>query len=347
MPYRRPFTYYLWGSHARRVILLALLWIVIISFMHNWLNSESEQRKIVKIGYMPVITNLAAPLLDHVSSQRDTKVRFRALKFASFAEMAEALRNDEIQVAFIIAPLSIVLRQQGEDVKVVSIGNRHESTFVVKKELGVQSLHDLVGKTIAVPMRYSGHNLGILKAITEAGLTGKITIVEMNPPDMASALTSGALDGYFVGEPFAAQTLKTGSADLLFYAENIWPGFICNLVLVKNELIYEDPDTVKYLVEGIVRSGIWAEQNPSQAADIASQYWGQPVDLVEYALNTPKDRVVFNQYVPIEKELQYMADLMVRYRLAKTANIEGLVDDTFARQADIESVTDMSTILKD
>lgn len=334
-------------SYPLKILLLASLWMVFIAALHHWLNSESDDRKTISMGYMPVITNLAAPLLDHASANGDSKIRFKALKFASFAEMAEALRNNEIQAAFIIAPLSIVLRQQGEDVKVVSIGNRHESTMVVHKNIGATSLADLNGKTIAVPMRYSGHNLGILKAISDAGLNGQINIVEMNPPDMASALSSGALDGYFVGEPFAAQTLKSGTADLLFYAENIWPGFICNLVLVRQQLIEQNEEMVRYLVEGAVRSGLWAQENPSEAAVIASRYWGQPVDLVEYAMNTPKGRIVFDQFIPVREELQQLADLMLQYNLSASANIEGLVEDRFARHADTKGIGDLSSILKE
>ena len=335
------------ASYPLKIILLASLWLVVITCLHHWLNTESDMRKTISMGYMPVITNLAAPLLDHASSNSNSKIRFKALKFASFAEMAEALRNNEIQAAFIIAPLSIVLRQQGEDVKVVSIGNRHESTMVVHKKIGATTLADLTGKTIAVPMRYSGHNLGFLKAISDAGLNGQINIVEMNPPDMASALSSGALDGYFVGEPFAAQTLKSGTADLLFYAENIWPGFICNLVLVRQQLIEQDEEAVRYLVEGTVRSGLWAKHNPSKAAVIASRYWGQPVDLVEFAMNTPKGRIVYDRYVPVRKELQQMADLMFRYSLSSTADIEGLVEDRFARHASIDGIDDVTSILKE
>ena len=143
--------------------------------------------------------------------------------------MAESLRNDEIGAAFMIAPLAVVLRQQGEDVKIVYIGNRHESTFVTRKDLNVNNLRDLIGKTVAVPMRYSGHNLSLLQLIEEQGLTGSINVVEMNPPDMAAALSTGSLDAYYVGEPFAAQTLKSGHAKLFSYVEDLWPKFICNL----------------------------------------------------------------------------------------------------------------------
>ncbi len=336
----------IWRSYPWRVAILALAWLIAISILHRCINVDSDRRQVIKMGYMPVITNLAAPLLDHASSQYESRFRFKAIKFASFAEMAEALRNDEIQAAFIIAPLSIVLRQQGEDVKVVYIGNRHESTMVARKSLKAKSIRDLTGATVAVPMRYSGHNLGMLKLIAEAGLEDKIRLVEMNPPDMASALAAEALDAYFVGEPFAAQTIMSGDADRIFYVEEVWPNFICNLLLVKNQLIQNKSEVVQQLVEGAVRSGIWAKHNISQAAKIASSYWGQPRPLVEYALSTPEKRIVFDRYVPVSEEMQYMATLMVRFGLLEDESVDGLVDDRFARKADVSSIVGVGSILR-
>jgi NitT/TauT family transport system substrate-binding protein len=332
-------------SYPLRLFALAVGWLVLISALHYVINTDRETRQVVAMGYMPVITNLAAPLLDHASLQNENSVRFKAIKFSSFAEMAEALRNDDIQAAFIIAPLSIVLRQQGEDVKVVYIGNRNESTLVVRKALQVKSLQELSGRTIAVPMRYSGHNLGLLRLLAQAGLQDKIRVVEMNPPDMASALTSGSLDAYFVGEPFAAQTLMSGAADRLFYVEQIWPNFICNLVLVKEQFIQNNRGVVQQLVDGAVRSGLWVQQHPHQAAQIASRYWGQTPELVEYALNTPAQRIVFDQYTPKQAEMQQIADMMVRFGLLQKATVEGLVEDSFARQADLSGITELATIL--
>ena len=137
-----------------RICFLGMGWLIIISSLHWWLNFDHGKRRVVKIGYMPVITNLAAPILDHATVNGDG-IRFNSIKFSSFAEMAEALRNGKIQVAFMIAPLSIVLRQQGEDVKIIYIGNRHESTLVVRKDLNVNKVSDLAGRTVAIPMRYS------------------------------------------------------------------------------------------------------------------------------------------------------------------------------------------------
>ena len=334
------------SSRTFRLTALTLGWLLLISWLHYRLNIHESPRRIVRLGYMPVITNLAAPLLDYASARSDSAVRFRAIKFASFAEMAEALRNDEIQAAFIIAPLSIVLRQQGEGVKVVYIGNRHESTLVARKDLSIKNFRDLAGHTVAVPMRFSGHNLSLLHMIDEMGLQDQINIVEMNPPDMASALASGSLDAYFVGEPFAAQTLKANVSDLVLYVESTWPGFICNLLLVQQAFIKTDTAAVQTLVQGAVRSGLWARRYREEAVEIASRYWGQPKDLVAYAMNTPVDRIVFDRYVPIKAELQKMADLMKKYGLVKSAVIDGLIDAHFAKQADTSDLTaDIASIL--
>ena len=110
-------------------------------------------------------------------------------------------------------------------------------------------------------MRYSGHNLSMLQLIEQNGLNGQVNIVEMNPPDMAAALATGSLDAYYVGEPFAAAALKSGHASLVHYVEDVWQDFICNLVIVRQETIERDPASIAALVEGAVRSGLWARRS--------------------------------------------------------------------------------------
>lgn len=321
-----------------------LAWLILIAWLHYRLNFQSSDRQVLRMGYMPVITNLAAPILDHVS-RNGSGIHFQAVKFTSFAEMAEALRNNSIQAAFIIAPLAVVLHQQKEGVKVVLIGNRNESTLVARKSLNARRLEDLIDRTIAVPMRYSGHNLWLRREIEKRGLQRRIRVVEMNPPDMASALTSGALDAYFVGEPFAAQTVLSNDADVVAYVESEWPGFICNLVLVRSGFLKTQPEAVRQMVEGAARSGLWAKRHPEEAARIASRYWNQTETLVYQALTKPEGRIVYDRYIPKSEEIQFIADLMRRYGLIEQADVAGLVDDRFARNASTAGIDGLDTIL--
>ncbi|MFZ2727513.1 MAG: ABC transporter substrate-binding protein [Methylococcaceae bacterium] len=324
-----------------RIVIISISWLVFISFAHYRLNFDHGSKKTIYMGYMPVISNLAAPLLDYSSKERED-VRFKALKFASFSEMGESLRNGKIDAAFIIAPLSIVLKEQGEDIKVIYIGNRHESTLVTRRSAKIRSLSDLAGNKVAVPSRFSGHNITLRKLIKKQGLEGQINIVEMNPPDMAAALSSGALDAYFVGEPFAARSLVAGESDVLYYVEQIAEHFICNLMIVRNDFIKKDPETVKMLINAAARSGIWAKNHPDKTIEIAASYWNQPQDLVRYALTTPKNRILFDYYQPKMTEMQAIADDMLALNLIKTNNIDGLVDDQFAKAVNFEGINDDS-----
>jgi NitT/TauT family transport system substrate-binding protein len=178
------------------------------------------------------------------------------------------------------------------------------------------------------------------------GVTGpNLNIVEMNPPDMPSALATGSLDAYFVGEPFAAKTIRSGESKVLYYVRQVWPNFICNLVLVKENYLKKYPERVRMLVQGAARSGYWARSHPKDAAKIASHYWNQPVDLVEYALQTPPNRIVYDKFIPKVEEMQFLADQMVKFKLLEHNDIQGLVDDTFAKAANVDDVTDLRSIL--
>lgn len=59
-----------------RFVVGSILWVVLISGLHWWLNFDHGHRKVVKMGYMPVITNMAAPLLDYASAEGED-VRFK------------------------------------------------------------------------------------------------------------------------------------------------------------------------------------------------------------------------------------------------------------------------------
>jgi NitT/TauT family transport system substrate-binding protein len=342
MPYES-----LWKAYDRwKIALFAVSWLIIISLLHYLLNFDRDSRQIIKMGYMPVITNLAAPLLDYATRNRNG-IRYEALKFSSFAEMGEALRGNHIQAAFIIAPLSIVLHQQGADIKIVYIGNRHESTFVYRHDLDIKSLTDLVGRPIAVPSKYSGHHLCVRKLADEMGLAvNALNIVEINPPDMPSALSTGSLDGYFVGEPFAAKSLQNSTAKILFHVEDVWPDFICNLLIMRRSFIEADEDRAGQLIQSAARAGIWAQTNVQSAANIASGYWNQSPDLIQYALMTPPNRVAFDRFVPKKEEIQHMADLMTKFGLISNGSIEGLVEDKFALKVDLQNIQSIeSTVL--
>jgi NitT/TauT family transport system substrate-binding protein len=252
-----------------------------------------------------------------------------------------------------IAPLPLVLRSQNFPAKIVYIGNRHESTFVVRKDLRIPKgqFQALVGKKIAVPLRYSGHNIALRLLLKKFNLNDTdINIVELQPPDMPGALQSGTLDGYFVGEPFAAKSIESGSSTVLYYVEDIWPGFMCNVMIVNENFIKEEPELVRKIVHSAIRANYWVKNHLNKAEEIASLYWGQKIEIVKFAMETPKNRVVFDRYTPIKSEIKQLFDYMVEFKLIdkdKEWIVDQVFDDSFAKTVNLDGITDdVSSILE-
>jgi hypothetical protein len=43
--------------------------------------------------------------------------------------------------------------------------------------------------------------------------------------------------------------------------------------------------------------------------------------------------------------MQHLADLMVKFKLLSSNDIEGLIDDSFAKRANVNGITDINSIL--
>ena len=126
--------------------------------------------------------------------------------------MAEAFKTGRLDACFFIAPLAMKLREQGVPTKIVYLGHRDGSEVMVRKEDPAKSLRDLKGKTFAIPSKFSNQYLVVRKLMEEQGMApDDLRFVEMAPPDMPGALGAGAIDAYFVGEPFAAKAELDGT----------------------------------------------------------------------------------------------------------------------------------------
>src|SRR4030095_12045007 len=186
---------------------------------------------------------------------------------------------------FMIVPLAMKLREQGVPFKICYLGHRDGSEIIIAKNSPARSLGDMKGKTIAIPSLFSNQHFVIRKLMEDYGLKKvDINFVVLPPPDMPTSLASGAIDGYFVGEPFCAKAELDGHGRVLYYARDIWPNFISCALVVHEDLIKEQPEVVKDLVRGINESGEWTERNRESAAKLVSPYFRQDEKLLKYVL---------------------------------------------------------------
>ncbi|MGZ8781135.1 MAG: ABC transporter substrate-binding protein, partial [Thermoanaerobaculia bacterium] len=203
-------------------------------------------------------------MTDYISAYSESGHLFIPRMFQGFPEIKEALISNQMQAAFMVAPMAIALRAQGVPVKIVYLGHRYGSAVVVRKDGPVKSFPDLKGKTIAIPSRFSDERLILFRAMKVHGMSpADLRMVEMAPPDVAGALAADAIDAFSMGEPYPSQAEQAGFGRVLFHAREYWPDYISCVLVVREDVIEKKPEAVQVLVDGIARSGLWLE-NPEK-----------------------------------------------------------------------------------
>lgn len=297
------------------VAVLATLATLTLLHLRPWRAPDPAPTTDLAVGYLPVTCHLTCPVTDYATRTTTTATRFISQRFSDFPTVVESLKTRKVDATFLLAPLAMVLREQGVPIHIVYLGHRDGSTVIVPKRSTARTLRDLKGKTFARPSKFSNQYLVITKLMEDEGMRpGDIAFVDMAPPDMPSALAAGAIDAYFVGEPYPAKAELSGTGRVLYYAKDIWPHFISCVLVVRDELIAEHPEIVRDLVRGIAESGEWAERNRLAAARLVARtdYYNQDRKLLEFVLTQPPDRVSYRQLAPTDEDMRAIMRYAIR-----------------------------------
>jgi NitT/TauT family transport system substrate-binding protein len=310
---------------------------------------EGSNKKAIReltVGFLPVTCHLTCPVTDYASKTSETSTNFNSRVFSDFPTVVSALEAKQIQATFMIVPLAMKLREQGVPVKICYLGHRDGSEIVVGKNSSYRSLQDLKGKKVAIPSLYSNQNFVFHKLMEDYGMKPEdISFIVLPPPDMPTSLASGAIDAYFVGEPFCAKAELDGIGRILYYARDIWPNFISCALVVHEDLIRDHPEIVQDLVRGIAQSGAWAETHRAEAAKLASPYFRQDEKVLNYVLTADPHRVSYVRLTPTDDDLQQIQDMGLKMGLLKKRiPMRELIDRDFVPQSITPALIDASKI---
>jgi NitT/TauT family transport system substrate-binding protein len=295
------------------ITVCAVMLAVTVLHKKPWRMRDAAAAGELEVGFLPVTCHLTCPVTDYATRTTTSSTRFVSERFSDFPTVVEALKARKIDATFILAPLAMVLIEQHVPIKIVYLGHRDGSTVIVRKDSDARSIRDLRGKVFAVPSHFSNQYLVITKLMEDNGMSpDEIEFRDMAPPDMPSSLAAHAIDAYFVGEPMAAKAEMDGTGRVLYYAKDIWPHFISCVLVVRDELIDEQPQVVRDLVRGIAESGEWAETHRLEAAKVAAPYYRQDEKLLRFVLTEPPDRVSYRQLTPSDDDMKQIMHYAIK-----------------------------------
>jgi NitT/TauT family transport system substrate-binding protein len=314
--------------------------------MHEGSNKKASRE--LTVGYLPVTCHLTCPVTDFASKTTQSNTNFNSRMFTDFPTVVSAMEAKQIQAAFMIVPLAMKLREQKVPVKICYLGHRDGSEIIVAKKSSIRSFGDLKGKKIALPSLFSNQNFVVHKLMEDYNMKeGDIELVILPPPDMPTSLASGAIDAYFVGEPFCAKSEFDGVGRVLYFSKDIWPNFISCALVVHEDLIKNNPEVVKDLVGGIARSGAWAETHRAEAAKLVAPYFRQDEKVLNFVLTSFPQRVKYVNLSPTDEDLTRIEDMGIKLGyLKKRIPMNELIERSFEPKEIVPAAIDVNRIIK-
>ena len=133
-------------------------------------------------------------------------------KFASGTDVIAAMASGDIKVAELGSSPFAIAATQGVGLQVFMLDyviGKSES-LIVRNGSGINTLGDLKGKRIAVPVGSTAH-FSLMGALKHANIDQQaLTIMTMPPDQIVAAWQQSAIDGAFVWPPAQTEILKTG-----------------------------------------------------------------------------------------------------------------------------------------
>ncbi|MFY0525460.1 ABC transporter substrate-binding protein [Archangium gephyra] len=187
----------------------------------------------------------------------------RLVEYSSLSEVNRDFRNGSIDAADVSLDMALQLQQQGFEPRVVLVLDYSYGADAILARPEVRRLEDLRGKRVAVEALSVSHYL-LSRALAKAGLhESDIEILRIPVDQHERAYASGQVDAVVTFEPFVSKLLA-GGAHRLFDSSHI-PGEIVNVLAVREDVLEQRPEQVRYLIQGWFRALRYLQAHPEDA----------------------------------------------------------------------------------
>jgi len=135
--------------------------------------------------------------------------------------------------------------------------------------------------TLAHVFPFSCHNYLLRYWLASAGIDPDtdVRLVVIPPPLMVTALASGQIDGFCVGEPWNTQAIVQGIGAAICTGTDIWQGCPEKVLGVTQQWAEQCPNTHQALLRALLNSALWLEnlENRAEASALLSENGYVPI----------------------------------------------------------------------
>lgn len=210
---------------------------------------------------------------------KDTPIRL--VEYSATPEITRAFRNRELEAIAYTIPEALSLIIAEPTLQVVLVTDISHGGDVILAKPDIQNLQALKGRRVGIESSSALGAYIFIRALEQVNLSPKdVQIIPLEVSEHERAFKQGTVDAVITYEPVRSNLLAAG-AKLLFDSSKI-PNEIVDVLLVRGNLLANQPTDLQALINGWFRALAYLKNNPQDAAHrIASREGITPKQFLE------------------------------------------------------------------
>jgi NitT/TauT family transport system substrate-binding protein len=269
--------------------------------------SDEENTQKIRVGYLPISDHLLA-MVSH-RFKDNGGIRIDLQKFLSWHSLLNAICDDTLDVAFVMATMAINLKNQGVPITYVLDAGHGGSALTVRDS--IPSAKALSGIRIGVPAANSTHHMLLKLFLNNEGISCEsgVSAVYFNPSYSISAFQNHLIDGFFCAEPWGTKAVREGIGRTLVRSDQILPGHICCIVVANNTFAKSHGEVLHQYLRKLLAARDFICTDPAKCSMIQAHYTGINPAIAEYVIQS--GFISYSELIPDKERTAKTMELAV------------------------------------
>ncbi|MGO1434530.1 MAG: aliphatic sulfonate ABC transporter substrate-binding protein [Canibacter sp.] len=218
-----------------------------------------------------------------IFTERDLDVSLES--FNTDSDVNAALASGKLDMASVASHTALQFVENGVDVSIVLLLDAATTADAIVTDGSITDVADLKGKQIAYEEGATSELL-LGDALESVGLTfDDISAVPMGADEAGTALISGNVPAAVTYEPYVSAALKADDSIETLATAADHEGLISDVLVVRNDVLEENPELVKNVVGAWTDALDYYESNPEDAQAMIAEGVGASVEELESAFD--------------------------------------------------------------
>jgi NitT/TauT family transport system substrate-binding protein len=210
----------------------------------------------LKLGYFANATHAQAVLgVDSGDFAKEiSPTNLQTKIFNAGPSLIEALFANEVDIGY-IGPgptLSAFAKSHGQGVRVISGAAANGVVIVARKDSGINTLADLLGKKIATPQHGNTQDIAARHYLSAVlGAKNTDNVLPVTNAEQSGMMQRGDIDAAWAPEPWGARLVAETGGKIIAEEKDLWPqkDFSLTVIITTPEFLQAHPDVIEKVLK--------------------------------------------------------------------------------------------------